>query len=66
MEINSGSSSEIRRLENELKDTQVAFDLFQALGHGQVRSLFYHSQENTLRCQSKTSLYITTSHTNTK
>jgi len=30
MEINSGSSSEIRRLENELKDTQVAFDLFQA------------------------------------
>lgn len=36
MEINSGSSSEIRRLENELKDTQVAFDLFQALGHGQA------------------------------
>ena len=33
MEINRGSSSEIRRLENELKDTQVAFDLFQAAGH---------------------------------
>ena len=33
MEINRGSSSEIRRLENELKDTQVAFDLFQAADH---------------------------------
>ena len=30
MAQNRGTSSEIRRLENELKDTQVAFDIFQA------------------------------------
>ena len=30
MAQNRGTSSEIKRLENELKDTQVAFDIFQA------------------------------------